>query len=103
MVKGRLQAASTSFMCKKCQGETSPSVMADEGLVVDGEKYHVVDSFCYLGDRLSSSRHTAEDLAEHSVCRHAYAESHLIYVLNPLRAFRTYSRYSPLRPTYIIV
>ena len=26
---------------KKCQGETPPSVMAEEGLVVDGEKYDI--------------------------------------------------------------
>ena len=28
-------------------------VMAEEGLAVDGEKYDIVDSFCYLGDMLS--------------------------------------------------
>ena len=35
---------------KKCQGETPSSVMAAEGLVVDGEKYNIVDRFYYLGD-----------------------------------------------------
>ena len=27
-------------------------MIAEEGLVVDGEKYDIVDSFCYLGDML---------------------------------------------------
>ena len=52
-VKASLQAASAAFICKKCQGETSPSIMAAEGLVVGREKCDIVDSFCYLGDMLS--------------------------------------------------
>ena len=45
-MKGSLQPASAAFMRKKCQGKTPPSVMAEEGLVVDGEKYYIVSSFC---------------------------------------------------------
>ena len=41
-------------MCKRYQRETPPSVMAKEGLVVDGEKYDIVDSFRYMGDMLST-------------------------------------------------
>ena len=47
-VKGSLQTASAVFICKKCQGEIPPSVMAEEGLAVGGEKYDIVDIFCYL-------------------------------------------------------
>ena len=46
--KGSLQTASAAFICEKCQGETPPLVMPEEGLVVDGEKYDIVDSFCYF-------------------------------------------------------
>ena len=53
--------------CERCSGqrqrvqhsygrsvreETPPSVIPEEGLVVDGEKYDIVDSFCYPGDML---------------------------------------------------
>ena len=41
-------------LCKKCHGRTPPSVMAEEGLVVHGEKYDIVDIFSYRGDMLSS-------------------------------------------------
>ena len=50
-MKGSLKAVGAT--CMKCQGETLPSVMAEEGLVVDWDKYDIVDSFCYLGDMLS--------------------------------------------------
>ena len=33
-VTGSLQTVSAAFICKKCQGETLPSVMAEEGSVV---------------------------------------------------------------------
>ena len=34
---------------KKCEGETPPSAMTEEGLIVVEEKYGIVDCFCYLG------------------------------------------------------
>ena len=45
-MKGSLQAASAAFKRKKCEGKTPLSVMAEEGLVVDGQKYDIVNSFC---------------------------------------------------------
>ena len=54
-VKGSLSAASDTFQCKRCRGEVPQSDTAEqEGLVVGGETYEVVDSFCYLGDMLNA-------------------------------------------------
>ena len=52
-VKGSLQAANAAFICKKCHGVTPPSSVMAEVLVVDGEKYDIVDRFYYLDAMLS--------------------------------------------------
>merc|ERR1711893_382085 len=45
-------ATGYGFTCRKCKRR--PSVAGDgEFLEVDGERYGVVNSFCYLGDMLS--------------------------------------------------
>ena len=47
-----------SYVCKAYQGETPPSVMAEECLMGDVKKearvHDIVDSFGYLGDMLST-------------------------------------------------
>ena len=54
-VKGSLRAASETFLCKRCKGDVPQADPSEqEGLVVDGETYEVVDSFCYLGDMLNA-------------------------------------------------
>ena len=54
-VKGRLEAASVTFQCKRCRGDVPQADPSDqEGLVVEGETYEVVTSFCYLGDMLNA-------------------------------------------------
>ena len=54
-VKGSLLAACDTFQCKRCRGEVPQAGPAEqEGLVVDGEAYEAVDSFCYLGDMLNA-------------------------------------------------
>ena len=48
-------SASAGFVSKKCRGETPRSVMAEEGLVVDGEKYGgrgICSSNVYKGSRV---------------------------------------------------
>ena len=56
-VKGRLTNAGEDFTCSKCKGNIPrPSVAGDgEILEVEGERYGVVNSFCYLGDMLDGS------------------------------------------------
>ena len=49
-MKGSLQAA---LLRRKCQSETPPAGMTEEGMMVDGEKYDIVYSFCYLGNMSS--------------------------------------------------
>ena len=53
-IVGSLARLSGDFICRKCQGRgPRPSVVGDgEHLEVEGERYGVVTSFCYLGDML---------------------------------------------------
>ena len=56
-VRGDLSRVEDGLKCKQCDGtiqETDPS----EDLVVEGETYGIVKSFCYLADTLDG-----EDLA----------------------------------------
>ena len=56
-ITGDLSKATENFSCRKCQGRMPrPSVVGDgEHLEVEGERYGVVPSFCYLGDMLDGS------------------------------------------------
>ena len=51
-IKGSLTGHEEDFTCRKCRGVMPrPSVVGDgENLEVDGQRYGVVSSFCYLGD-----------------------------------------------------
>lgn len=51
-VRGSLQTASETFVCKRCKGDV-PQVEVEDDVVVEGETYEVVEKFCYLGDMLS--------------------------------------------------
>ena len=42
-MKGSLQTASAAVVCKNCQGDTPPSELTEKGIVVDAEKYDIVD------------------------------------------------------------
>lgn len=53
-VRGSLSAAAQQFVCRKCEGQL-PSTDVPEDLVVQGDKYDCVQSFCYLGDTLSAA------------------------------------------------
>ena len=53
-ITGKL-APNINFKCKGCIGEARPiDARPFEKLQMDGEILEVVDSFCYLGDRLSA-------------------------------------------------
>ena len=56
-VKGSLAAAVDDFTCKKCKENLPRPIIAGDGefMEVEGEKYGVVTSFCYLGDTLDGS------------------------------------------------
>ena len=53
-LKGSLQAASTTFICKRCRGDGPRPEEREAGLEVCGDTYEVVESFCYLGDMLGA-------------------------------------------------
>ena len=57
---GDLSLVADVFMCRRCDG-TIQEVDLDEDLLVDGETYECVKSFCYLGDTLD--RDCGADLA----------------------------------------
>ena len=50
-VDNNLSQVDDSFMCRRCDG-TIQEVDLAEDLMVDGEMYEYVKSFCYLGDTL---------------------------------------------------
>ena len=53
-VVGSLTRIKEGFTCRKCRGVMPrPSVVGNgETLEMEGERYGVVNSFCYLGDML---------------------------------------------------
>ena len=50
-VRGDLSRVADGFRCRQCDG-TIQEVDLAENLMVDGETYECVKSFCYLGDTL---------------------------------------------------
>ena len=56
-MRGDLSRVADGFRCRRCDG-TIQEVDLAEDLMVDGETYECVKSFCYLGDTLGG-----EDLA----------------------------------------
>ena len=52
-VQGSLLTVSATFTCRRCRG-LIPEREVEENLVVGGDTYEVVDTFCYLGDTLGS-------------------------------------------------
>ena len=50
-VRGNLLRVADGFRCRRCDG-TIQEVNLAEDLMVDGETYECVKSFCYLGDFL---------------------------------------------------
>ena len=50
-VRGDLSRVADGFRCRRCDG-TIQEVDLAEDLMVDGETYECVKSFCYLGDTL---------------------------------------------------
>ena len=59
-VRGDLSLVVDGFRCKRCDGTIQGADLAG-GLVVDGETYGCVNSFCYLGDILAGE--SGADLA----------------------------------------
>ena len=50
-VRGDLSRVADGFRCRRCDG-TIQEVDLAEDIMVDGETYECVESFCYLGDIL---------------------------------------------------
>ena len=50
-VRGDLSCVADSFRCRRCDGTLQEADLAED-LMVDGETYECVKSFCYLGDTL---------------------------------------------------
>ena len=50
-MRGDLSRIADGFRCRRCDG-TIQEVNLAEDLMVDGETYECVKSFCYLGDTL---------------------------------------------------
>ena len=55
-ILGRLSAANATFRCKRCRGEIPrPTTLGAGGsVVIGGETYEAVGSFCYLGDMIAA-------------------------------------------------
>ena len=50
-VRGDLSLLADRFRCKQCDGSIQKADLAGD-LVVDGQTYECVKSFCYMGDTL---------------------------------------------------
>ena len=50
-MRGDLSRVADSFRCRRCDGTIEEAELAED-LMVDGETYGCVKSFCYLGDIL---------------------------------------------------
>ena len=48
-VRGDLSRVADGFMCRRCDWTIQEADLAED-LMVDGETYRCVKSFCYLGD-----------------------------------------------------
>ena len=59
-MRGDLSRVADGFRCRRCDG-TIQEVDLAEDLMVDGETYECVKSFCYLGDTLDGD--SGADLA----------------------------------------
>ena len=55
-IKGRLQNACATFVCRICQGTRNNHKTSGNAtcMTVDGDNYEVVEKFCYLGDMLDA-------------------------------------------------
>ena len=54
-IRGSLSRATSDFVCKSCSGHLAqPRVQDMEDLMIEGERFENVQSFCYLGDTLSA-------------------------------------------------
>ena len=53
-MRGDLSRVADGFRCRRCDG-TIQQVDLAEDLMVDGERYECVKSFCYLGDTLDGA------------------------------------------------
>ena len=53
-VRGDLSRVADGFMCRRCDGTIEEANLAED-LMVDGEMYGCVKSFCYLGDTLDGA------------------------------------------------
>ena len=59
-MRSNLSRAADSFRCRRCDGTIQEAALVDD-LMVDGETYECVKSFCYLGNTLD--RDGGADLA----------------------------------------
>ena len=57
-MRGDLSRVADGFMCRRCNA-TIQEVDLAEDLMVDGETYECVKSFCYLGDTLDGAEYDA--------------------------------------------
>ena len=60
MIYGDLSWVADGFLCMRCDGTIQEADLAED-LMVDGETYGCIKSFCYLGDNLDGD--SGSDLA----------------------------------------
>ena len=68
-MRGDLLQVADGFRCRRCDG-TIQEILLAEDLMVDGETYEYVKSFCYLGDTLDG--YGGADLAVTARIRNAW-------------------------------
>ena len=71
-MRGDLSRVADRFMCRRCDGTIHEADLAED-LMVDGETYVCVKSFCYLGYTLDGDG--GADLAASAIIRNGWFES----------------------------
>ena len=84
-VRGDLSRVADSFMCRRCDGTTQEADLTED-LMVDGETYGCVKSFCYLGDTLD--RDGGADLAATARIRNGWMKFRELFPFLTSRAPR---------------
>ena len=71
-MRADLSRVADGFRCRRCDGTIQEVDLADD-LMVDGETYEYVKSFCYLGDTLDAD--VGADLAATARIRNGWMKS----------------------------
>ena len=81
--RGHLSRVADGFMCRRCDGTIQEADLAED-LMVDGETYECVKSFCYLGDTLDGDG--GADLAATARIRNGWMKFRDLFAISDIQS-----------------